>query len=109
MRFCRKLRLRGVLDLVVPNFVSLTVCLAWMFQSTTKAADGTQTILPMLTGEQDYRQNVHQSQWRLRLLKAYLGRHGFLVKEVRGEFKVLFLSFLLKKRATVLQLKCLKV
>ena len=97
-----------LLDLVVPNFISFTVGLAWLFQRTDVGLASQEMIDPMLSGEQEHAFNIHLSQWHPRLLKIYIERRGFTIEKIHGEFKIPFIPSFLRHRATVLQLFCRK-
>jgi hypothetical protein len=64
--------------------------------------------LPMLSGEQDYPQNVHKSLWHVKLLRVYLERGGFSVVALHGQFRTRLVPSIFKERATVVQLYCRK-
>ncbi len=104
----RVLKAGGTLDLVVPNFASFTVALAWMLQKISRNSQGAEMALPMLSGDQDYSENVHLSLWHPKLLKTYLQRQGFSIEAMTGEFRSRLIPSILKGRATVLQLSCRK-
>ena len=108
MEIHRILRPEGVLDLIVPNFLSFTVGLAWIFQKISSPPNGLEMALPMLSGEQDYPRNVHKSLWHVKLLKIYLEREGFSVFALHGQFRTRLVPSIFKERATVIQLYCRK-
>jgi len=56
----------------------------------------------MLSGDQDYAENVHKSLWTLRLLKIYLHQAGFRLVHAEGESRIPLLRKFLPNRCVVI-------
>jgi len=77
----RVLRPGGILVLACPNFQGLSFLYSWLFGKIYRKWGGTSlatpTLYPPITGLQDYKENVHLSQWTYRLITHYIINAGF--------------------------------
>ena len=79
----RVLKQGGKLEIWAPNFMAFGVLVKWLNGSFE---DGDLPLLyGVITGGQDYDQNIHLSQWNVNLLKTYVETEGFNVIYARGE------------------------
>ena len=83
----RVLRKGGGLDIWTPNFQSIGFLRAWIFGSSGDPQG--RSLHPPLTGNQDYPENVHVSQWSLNHITKYIRDSSLRVVEARtvGEYK----------------------
>jgi SAM-dependent methyltransferase len=79
----RILRNDGQLEIWTPNFQGMSFLKAWMSGGIDQKKFP--MIFAPLTGDQDYEENVHLSQWSLKLIRAYLTAEGFRVLQARTE------------------------
>jgi predicted SAM-dependent methyltransferase len=97
----------GLIEIRVPNFQSIAVLLLWLTGRTTQHQ--IPMVAPMLTGDQDYKENVHLSLWTVKLLKLYLKSTGFNVLKVKGESRIPFLAKKLPSKCAVVKVIATKV
>lgn len=77
----RVLKPGGILVLACPNFQGLAFLYSWLFGKIYYEWGGarlpTPTLYPPITGLQDYKENVHLSQWSYPLITHYIINAGF--------------------------------
>jgi predicted SAM-dependent methyltransferase len=73
----------GKVEIWTPNFQSLGFLKAWLFGGIENR--NSPMLYAPLTGLQDYEENVHLSQWSIKLLKKYVSSQGFKVVYAKGE------------------------
>ncbi len=88
----------GTVEVWVPNFQAFGVLAAWILGGVDRANADLPQVYSPLCGLQDYRDNVHRSQWSARLLKIYARMAGLEVVKISstsanysGVFSVLYL------------------
>jgi len=98
----RVLRKKGTCEIWIPNFQAIAVLFAWISGKPRKSKNGSLMVLPMLSGDQDYAENVHKSLWTVKLLKLYLNSAGFRLLRVEGESRIPLLKKFLPNRCVVI-------
>lgn len=79
----RVLTVNGKIEIWTPNFQGLSFLRAWLFGGIENR--NPPMLYAPLSGLQDYKENVHLSQWSIKLLRNYLNSQGFKVIYARGE------------------------
>jgi hypothetical protein len=97
----------GTVEIWIPNFQSVAVLGTWI-RGRILHRNGLPMVAPMLSGDQDFAENVHMSVWTLDLLDFYLKQCGFELFRKRGESRVPLLAKYLPSRCVVLNLRARK-
>jgi len=82
----RVLTEKGIVEIWVPNFQALGFLKAWLLGGVDYTNPQFPQIYISMTGLQDYKENVHLSQWSIRLLKIYFTRVGLRVIKAESPF-----------------------
>ena len=83
----RVMKPEGLLELWTPNFQSISLAIVWLFGVSRDPRR--RSLYPPLTGDQDYPENVHLSQWSMKLLEDYLHSAGLrvVIAETVGDYR----------------------
>ena len=106
----RVLKEKGIVEVWVPNFQAFGHLKAWLLGGVDYANPQLPQLYAPMTGLQDYKENVHLSQWSIKLLKIYFTKVGLRVVKAESPFAnykgfyillYLILSFFPKRRGII--------
>jgi predicted SAM-dependent methyltransferase len=87
-------KIGGKTEIWTPNFQSLGFLKAWLLGGVEYKH--VPLLYAPLNGLQDYKENVHISQWTCKLLKIYVTQQGFKISHLKGELDYKGRFFLLR-------------
>jgi predicted SAM-dependent methyltransferase len=73
----------GKIEIWTPNFQALSVLRAWLFGKVE--LKNPPLLYAPLSGDQDYPENTHLSQWSIALIERYLTAQGFRIVFAKSE------------------------